>query len=209
MTRSVKLYVVADVDDPPKSVVVITPVAELSEQFACDAFVSTFVVSEKANVLSPVAATVATVPEKLPAIVPREPAPVVQVVASDTVNMAEPDLTALPSLFSTRIKYVPSTGNVKLAVIDVALVNVIVFAAVTAPDQFKSYEDLQKRLTYVLGQRPPARRVDEDVVDEDNTRGSYTPDFNTRKAQETVTSAVSSSSDEDDALSYFQKLAEE
>ena len=82
-------------------------------------------------------------------------------------------------------------------------------AAVTAPDQFKSYEDLQKRLTYVLGQRPPARRVDEDVVDEDNTRGSYTPDFNTRKAQETVTSAVSSSSDEDDALSYFQKLAEE
>ncbi len=75
--------------------------------------------------------------------------------------------------------------------------------------EFKSYEDLQKRLTYVLGQRPPARRVDEDVVDEDNTRGSYTPDFNARKAQETVTSAVSSSSDEDDALSYFQKLAEE
>ena len=108
MTRSVKLYVVADVDDPPKSVVVITPVAELSEQFACDAFVSTFVVSEKANVLSPVAATVATVLEKLPAIVPRGPAPVVQVGASDTVNIAELDLTALPSLFSTRIKYVPS-----------------------------------------------------------------------------------------------------
>jgi hypothetical protein len=48
------------------------------------------------------------------------------------------------------------------------------------------------------------------VVDEDNTRGSYTPDFNSRKAQETVTAAVASaSSDEDDALSYFQKLAEE
>ena len=83
-------------------------------------------------------------------------------------------------------------------------------AAVTAADQFKSYDDLQKRLKYVLGQRPPARRVDEDVVDEDNSRGSYTPDFNSRKAQETVTAAVSSSSsDEDDALSYFQKLAEE
>ena len=82
--------------------------------------------------------------------------------------------------------------------------------AITAADQFKSYEDLQKRLKYVLGQRPPARRVDEDVVNEDNTRGSYTPDFNARKAQETVTAAVSSSSsDEDDALSYFQKLAEE
>ena len=132
MTRSVKLYVVADVDDPPKSVVVITPVVEFSEQFACEALVNTLVVSEKANVPSPVAATVATVPENPPAIVPREPAPVVQVGASDTVNIA-PDLTALPSLFSTRIKYVPSTGKVKLAVIDVALVNVIVFAAVTAP----------------------------------------------------------------------------
>ena len=97
------------------------------------AFVKTLVVSEKDNVLSPVAATVATVPEKLPAMVPREPAPVVQVGASDTVNIAVPDLTALPSLFSTRIKYVPSTGKVKLAVIDVALVNVMLFAAVTAP----------------------------------------------------------------------------
>ena len=38
-------------------------------QFACEAFVNTLVVSEKAKVLSPVAATVATVPEKLPAIV--------------------------------------------------------------------------------------------------------------------------------------------
>ena len=104
MTRSVKLYVVADVDDPPKSVVVITPVVEFSEQFACEALVNTLVVSEKANVPSPVAATVATVPEKLPAIVPREPAPVVQVGASHTVNIADPDLTALPSLFSTRIK---------------------------------------------------------------------------------------------------------
>jgi hypothetical protein len=133
VTRRVKLYVVADVDDPPKSVVVITPVVEFSEQFACEALVNTLVVSEKDNVLSPVAATVATVPENPPAMVPREPAPVVQVGASDTVNIAEPDLAALPSLFSTRIKYVPSTGNVKLAVIDVALVNVIVFAGVTAP----------------------------------------------------------------------------
>ena len=84
-------------------------------------------------------------------------------------------------------------------------------AAVTADDQFKTYEDLEKRLKYVLGQRPPARRVDEEVVDEDNTRGSYTPDFNARK-RETVAAAApvaSQSSDEDDALSYFQRLAEE
>ena len=133
MTRSVKLYVVADVDDPPKSVVVITPVAEFSEQFANDAFVNTFVVSEKVNVLSPVAATVATVPEKFPAIVPNDPAPVVQVGASDTVSKALELLPALPSLFSTLIKYVPSVGKVKFAVIDVALVKVTVFAGVIDP----------------------------------------------------------------------------
>ena len=82
-------------------------------------------------------------------------------------------------------------------------------AAVTAADQFKSYDDLQKRLKYVLGQKP-ARRVDEEVFEEDNSRGSFQPNFETRKAEETVTAAVTSaSSDEDDALSYFQKLAEE
>ena len=83
-------------------------------------------------------------------------------------------------------------------------------AELVAPDQFKSYDDLKKRLNYVLGQRPPARRVDEEVFEEDNSRGSFQPNFETRKAEETVTAAVASaSSDEDDALSYFQKLAEE
>jgi hypothetical protein len=43
---------------------------------------------------SEVAATVATVPEKSPAIVPSVPAAVVQVGASDTVNNAVDDLTA-------------------------------------------------------------------------------------------------------------------
>jgi len=48
------------------------------------------------------------------------------------------------------------------------------------------------------------------VFEEDNSRGSFQPNFETRKAEETVTAAVASaSSDEDDALSYFQKLAEE
>ena len=82
--------------------------------------------------------------------------------------------------------------------------------AITAADQFKSYEDLQKRLKYVLGQKP-ARRVDEEVFDEDDARvpvASSKPDFASRRAEETVTAAVGSSSDEDDALSYFQKLAE-
>ena len=117
---------------PPKSVVVITPVDEFKVQLACEAFVKTFVTSLKVTV-SPEAATVATVPEKFPAIVPNEPAAVVQPGASDTVKSADPVLTALPSLFSTLIKYAPSTLKVKFAVIDVALVNVTELAAVTAP----------------------------------------------------------------------------
>ena len=78
-------------------------------------------------------------------------------------------------------------------------------AAVVAPDQFKSYDDLSKRLKYVLGQKPPARRVDEELEDESEGRGTFTPDFKS-KAPAPVASA---SSDEDDALTYFQRLAEE
>ena len=79
-------------------------------------------------------------------------------------------------------------------------------AAVTAADQFKSYDDLKKRLDYVLGHKQPTRRVfDEELEDESEGRGSFTPDFKTSKS----TPVASASSDEDDALSYFQKLAEE
>ena len=82
-------------------------------------------------------------------------------------------------------------------------------SAVTAPDQFKSYDDLKKRLDYVLGNKQPVRRIDEEVAEEDNSRGSYAPDFNARKEPVAAAPVASASSDEDDALSYFQKLAEE
>ena len=78
-------------------------------------------------------------------------------------------------------------------------------AEIVSTDQFKSYEDLKKRLEYVLGSKRPAQ--DPDVFDEDNDRG---------EAEELVTAAVSAPSttstvdkEEDDALSYFAKLAEE
>ena len=78
--------------------------------------------------------------------------------------------------------------------------------ALTAADQFKTYDELEKRLKYVLGQgRSTSRRVDEELEDESEGRGSFTPDFKS-KAPAPVASA---SADEDDALSYFQKLAEE
>ena len=78
-------------------------------------------------------------------------------------------------------------------------------AEIVSTDQFKSYEDLKKRLEYVLGSKRPAQ--DPDVYEEDNDRG---------EAEELVTAAVSApqttstvDKDEDDALSYFAKLAEE
>ena len=83
--------------------------------------------------------------------------------------------------------------------------------AVTAADQFKTYDVLEKRLKYVLGQgRPAPRRLDEELENESDGRGSFTPVFKTRKAEEAVAAApvASASADEDDAYKYFQQLAE-
>ena len=69
-------------------------------------------------------------------------------------------------------------------------------------DQFKSYDDLKKRLEYVLGSKRPSSSIEE----EDTDRGA---------AEELVTSVVSTTpssvneDDDDDALSYFQKLADD
>ena len=70
-------------------------------------------------------------------------------------------------------------------------------SAITAPDQFKSYEDLERRLKTVLGQiQKQAPRLDEEVVSE-------------AEDPVPVAAPVSTSSDEEDeALSYFQKLAD-
>ena len=88
-----------------------------------------------------------------------------------------------------------------------------------AADQFKSYEDLDKRLKMVLGQKPSNRRFDEETENEDNDRGSYSPNFSARQESKPVPvnlkeelsnlSPTKTDEDEDDALSYFQKLAEE
>jgi len=98
--------------------------------------------------------------------------------------------------------------------------------AMVAADQFKSYEDLQKRLDYVLGDRPSAKRQDRETQEEEQafeaTRGSFKPEFS--RPQETESelrpefleklnelSNSSSSNDggeDDDTLSYFQRLAD-
>ena len=91
-------------------------------------------------------------------------------------------------------------------------------SAIVAPDQFKSYEDLEKRLKYVLGQKSARAAVQEQ---EDNYE-SYTQ---TPSKEESVIAELEESfarskspslpkietpdEDEDDALSYFQRLAED
>ena len=88
-------------------------------------------------------------------------------------------------------------------------------SAITATDQFKDYDQLQNRLKMVLGQKS-TRRFDEELEDESEGRGSFTPDFKSKAPEPAadfnapdITATKSADSDEDDALSYFQKLAEE
>jgi hypothetical protein len=81
-----------------------------------------------------------------------------------------------------------------------------------ASDKFKTYEELENRLRMVLGQRSTRRVVDEELEDESEGRGSFTPKFESREPEPAVVSSTtveSKDEDEDDALSYFQKLAEE
>ncbi len=75
-------------------------------------------------------------------------------------------------------------------------------AELVATDQFKSYEDLKRRLGYVLGNK--ARPVEEELSDESEGRGN---------AEQVVAAAVTkptpAAEEEDDALSYFAQLAQE
>jgi hypothetical protein len=95
--------------------------------------------------------------------------------------------------------------------------------AITAPDQFKTYEELERRMNMVLGlslsSSPTQSR---DVVEQEDRYESYNQPVNseTKVLEEleqsyarsksptlpTVTSAVDE--DEDDALAYFSRLAE-
>tara|TARA_B100002019_G_scaffold291898_1_gene313354 strand:- start:8885 stop:9856 length:972 start_codon:yes stop_codon:yes gene_type:complete len=101
-------------------------------------------------------------------------------------------------------------------------------AAMTAEDQFKTYEQLQTRLDYVLGRKGTPRLQDEEVQDEDNMRGNFSPSFGNRQQESELPKELkqqlddlpasggfndpditgsSSSMDDGDPMSYFQKLA--
>ena len=95
--------------------------------------------------------------------------------------------------------------------------------AFTAKDQFKSYEDLERRLNMVLGisQRPAARpsvdseeyepvRSDYDQASDGFNAPDITPQSSFRQ-QMSAPSPVKEEAvvDDDDALSYFARLAED
>ena len=85
-------------------------------------------------------------------------------------------------------------------------------AELVASDQFKSYDELKKRLESVLRVSNPVKNAEDfELEDETEGRGSFrsnTRDYVQESKPEPV--SVSSSADEDDeALSYFARLAEE
>jgi hypothetical protein len=86
-------------------------------------------------------------------------------------------------------------------------------AELVAPDQFKTYDELKKRLDSVLGSKG-SRRVDEEVEDEDDYRGPVKElDEDLRNQLNNLqptrrAAVVEEDEDEDSTLSYFAKLAE-
>ena len=84
-------------------------------------------------------------------------------------------------------------------------------AELVASDQFKSYDELKKRLDYVLGNKS-TRRQDSEVSDEEETsRGSESDleeDLRTQLKNLAPTKSSSYDEEDDDTLSYFAKLAE-
>jgi hypothetical protein len=73
-----------------------------------------------------------------------------------------------------------------------------------AESNFKSYDELKTRLDAVLTGSVTAGKTAAQMVDEDTT--DFTPQF---KSEPTPEPASVSTDDEDDAMSYFEKLANE
>lgn len=93
--------------------------------------------------------------------------------------------------------------------------------AITAPDQFKSYEDLERRMNMVLGVKNSSPTRSRAVVEQEDDLEEFvqTPTHQDRVVEELEQSYARSKTpslpkissdddDEDDALSYFQKLVD-
>ena len=96
-------------------------------------------------------------------------------------------------------------------------------SAIVAPDQFKTYEELEKRLNYVLGVgkvAPKSASSDEEEEyesympkrsREENVMEELEESYRKSKSVEPSLPKISNDDedDEDDAMSYFKRLAEE
>ena len=77
---------------------------------------------------------------------------------------------------------------------------------IVAPEQFKSYDDLKKRLDYVLGVRGTPKFQDQETLEEEQ---AFEAERSAPAAPADLKSELDSlSTDDDDTLSYFAKLAE-
>ena len=83
-------------------------------------------------------------------------------------------------------------------------------AELVASDQFKSYDELKKRLTYVLGNKAARPVVDEELEDESEGRGNAEQVVAAATAPKSSTgTGAGYGEEEDDALSYFAQLAQD
>jgi len=83
----------------------------------------------------------------------------------------------------------------------------------TNADQFKSYDDLKKRLDYVLGIKGSPKFQDQETVEQEEdfrqqNRGESNPVPQSMK-EELDNLTPTNTDDDDDTLSYFAKLAED
>jgi hypothetical protein len=74
-----------------------------------------------------------------------------------------------------------------------------------SPSEFKSYEDLKKRLDYTLGLKGTPKYQDPETIGEEEEVEVSRP---VKESVSVRPSASSDDEDEDEAMSYFQKLAE-
>ncbi len=81
-----------------------------------------------------------------------------------------------------------------------------------SPDQFKSYEDLNKRLGYVLGLKGTTKFQDQESIQEEEefrqqNRGESAPSVPQSMKEELTNLSSSNTDEDDDTLSYFAALA--
>ena len=81
-----------------------------------------------------------------------------------------------------------------------------------APDQFKSYDDLKKRLDYVLGIKGTTKFQDQESVQEEEefrqqNRAESAPSVPQSMKEELTDLSSTKTDDDDDTLSYFAALA--